>query len=111
MISLLKTGGILKKRALQRRIDQGDKVMIYSKGEFIFAFNFHPTVSFEGYFIPSPAGEYEVVLSSDDRKYGGHGRTDNTVVYRASKQKNGSTGFLCYLPNRTAVVFRKRKKG
>ena len=104
-------GDILKKRANQRWIHQGDKVMIYSKGAYIFAFNFHPTVSFERYFIPSPAGDYEVALSSDNRKYGGHGRTDNTVVYRASKQKNGSSGFFCYLPNRTAVVFKKRKKG
>ena len=111
MITLIRSGGILKKRAVQRWIHQGDKVMIYSKGAYIFAFNFHPTVSFERYFIPSPVGEYEVALSSDDAKYGGHGRTDSSVLYRSSKQKNGKAGFFCYLPNRTAVVFKKRKKG
>ena len=56
------------------------------------------------------AGEYEVALSSDDAKFGGHGRTDSSVLYRSSKQKNGTSGFFCYLPNRTVVVFRKRKK-
>jgi 1,4-alpha-glucan branching enzyme len=86
-------------------------VLIYSKGAYIFAFNFHPAGSFERYFIPSPAGDYEVALSSDDTKYGGHGRTDNTVIYRAKKQKNGASGFFCYLPNRTAVVFLKIKRG
>ena len=86
----------------------GDKVIIYNKGKVYFAFNFHPTSSFDGYFIPvAEEGEYKVILSTDSSEFGGHNRADTSYVYTAEEFPDGRIGFLCYLPNRTALAFKK----
>lgn len=84
-----------------------NKILAYSRANVVFAFNFHPTQSYEGYFIPVPqAGEYEIVLSTDDVEFGGQGRI-STQVHAFTKEQNGVTGLQLYLPSRTAVMLRK----
>ncbi len=111
MISLINREKLLSKESVSRWIHESDKVIIYSKGDLTFAFNFNPTRSFEGYLVPTEAeGNYETVLSSDDGQFGGFSRVDTKTVYRASKQPDGRCGFMCYLPTRTAIVFKKAPK-
>ena len=75
----------------------------------MFAFNFHPVSSYDGYFLPMPEpGEYQVILASDDYCFGGQGRTYHST-YTAVTQPDGTVGFRIYLPSRTATVFRKVK--
>ncbi|MBE6728062.1 MAG: 1,4-alpha-glucan-branching enzyme [Ruminococcaceae bacterium] len=108
MISLLKKDRLMSKKAESTWIHSADKIMIYVKGKDIFAFNFNPTQSFEGYFVPvKEAGEYSVILSTDDASFGGFDRVDTKYHYTASLQKDGRIGFNCYLPSRTAAVFKK----
>ncbi|MBQ3105447.1 MAG: alpha amylase C-terminal domain-containing protein [Lachnospiraceae bacterium] len=108
MIRLLKEEHIPEKRAESRWIHQDDKVIIYNKEDVVFAFNFHPTRSFEGYFVPvGEAGTYEVILSSDDGCFGGFGRVDTAYRYTTFRGEDGREGFLCYLPSRTALSFRR----
>ena len=79
----------------------------------MFAFNFHPYKSFEGYFIPvgnENAGRYQMVLSTDDGAFGGFQRTDASVQYDAYTTDANWTGFNCYLPSRSAVVFKRIDK-
>ncbi|MBQ9859211.1 MAG: alpha amylase C-terminal domain-containing protein [Clostridia bacterium] len=110
MLSLLRRERLLPKKAVNRWMHNEDKTLIYSKGDLLFAFNFHPTASFEGYFVPTgETGDYRVVLSTDDPVYGGFGRVDTTYRYTATRQPDGRVGFLCYLPARTATVFKKEK--
>lgn len=111
MIKLLKENNILGNRAINKWLHQDDKVLIFSKGDYIFAFNFHPVKSFEGYFVPVDlGGTYKPVLSSDDGKYGGYSRVDTKCKYKTYKRSdNGFIGFNCYLPNRSAIVFKKVK--
>ena len=109
MIALLKKEHILTKDAQLLKIHQSDKVLIYRKGNVVFAFNFHPTQSFEGYFIPTgDEGMYSVILSSDDERFGGHSRIDTSWRYKAEKHPEGHAGFPCYLPSRSVVVFKKK---
>ena len=109
MIALLKEHKVLTRPAKCLWVHQDDKVLIYTKGDLIFAFNFHPEKSFEGYRIPAEKkGNYQVVLSSDSAVYGGFSRIDESVKYKTFADKNGQNGFLCYLPNRSAVVFKKK---
>ena len=109
MIALLKKEHILTKDAQLLKIHQSDKVLIYRKGNVVFAFNFHPTQSFEGYFIPTgDEGMYSVILSSDDERFGGHSRIDTSWRYKAEKYPEGHAGFPCYLPSRSVVVFKKK---
>ena len=91
------------------KFKRGD-VLIYSKGKDVFAFNFNPSQSFEGYYIPvKEQGEYQVILSTDDGKFGGYGRVDTEYRYKAELGEDGRVGFMCYLPSRTGIVFKKVK--
>ena len=108
MIALLKDEDILAKKAESRWLHQDDKIIMYNKGDVIFVFNFHPTKSFEGYFVPVVTeGKYQVVLSSDDGTFGGQGRVDKEYVYEAVRTPADWIGFQCYLPNRSAFVLKK----
>ncbi len=110
MLRLLKEEKILDQSPINRWTHQDDKILIYTKGDIVFAFNFNPTTSFDGYFVPvGLPGEYGVILSSDDGIYGGFSRIDTTVRYDAFTTPDDWVGFKCYLPSRTAVVFKKVK--
>ena len=62
-------------------VHQGDKILMYQKKGRVFAFNFNPTRSFGGYFMPvRTEGDYRVVLSTDDPEVGGQGRISREVV-------------------------------
>jgi 1,4-alpha-glucan branching enzyme len=80
-------------------INQGDHVLSYVRDGKLFVYNLSPTQSFTDYGIPAPAGEYRVVLSSDDPQFGGQGRIDTSVAYG---QFDGRVKL--YLPARTGIV-------
>lgn len=108
MIKLLKKENLLEIRAEDRWLHQDDKVLIFTKGDTVFIFNFHPEKSFDGYFVPvGKEGRYKVVLSSDDGLFGGFSRVDTTVQYETYSTADDLKGFKCYLPNRTAIVLKK----
>ena len=107
MIKLLKNEDLLTPKAQNLWMHQQDKILIYAKDSVVFAFNFNKEKSFDGYFVPTKkAGKYRVVLSSDDGKFGGFSRVDTKRIYKAQKTPDGWYGFNCYLPNRTAIVFK-----
>jgi len=108
MLALLKRERIAAKKAVNRWLHQSDKIIIFSKGKTVFAFNFNPNESFDGYFVPTgEAGQYKAVLSTDEAVFGGFDRADTEYVYTAAESDNGMIGFKCYLPSRTAIVFKK----
>lgn len=111
MIKLLKENDLLNLSAVNRWLHQDDKILIYTKGDFVFIFNLHPSKSFDGYFIPvGEEGEYRVVLSSDDSDFGGYSRVDTSVHYNTFTTPANWIGFKCYLPHRTAIVLKKQEK-
>lgn len=59
-----------------------DKVIVYERAGVLFIFNFHPTRSFSDYRVGvEEAGKYMVVLSSDDKQFGGFDRVDASVEH------------------------------
>lgn len=84
-----------------------DKIITFERGNLVWAFNFHPTKSFEGYRIPTDKeGVYVVVLDSDSPEYWGFGRIDSKTEYHTDGPWNGrKASFNAYLPARTALVF------
>ena len=63
-------------------IDQDRKILAYRKNNYVFLFNFHPTNSYEKFYLPVHApGNYRVVFSTDRSSYGGFDRIDETVIY------------------------------
>lgn len=107
MISLLKEENILNKPTINKWLHNDDKIIIYTKGDIVFIFNFHPQKSFEGYFIPVESkGDYKVILSSDDGVFGGYDRIDKSIIYKAEKTPANWYGFPCYLPSRSAIILK-----
>jgi 1,4-alpha-glucan branching enzyme len=107
MIHMLQEENILEKKPECLLIHQDDKIIVFRKGNVMFAFNFHPEKSFDGYFLPAKTeGTYSVMLSSDDGTFGGFGRVDKNATYKTQNIQSRGLGFLFYLPSRTAVVFK-----
>ena len=103
MISYVKKERVLDSRPVQLYVDESAKILIFRRGNSIFALNFNPCGSYSGYSFPAPDGEYEMAFNSDEAEFGGFarlqpGETHMTVDGRLS----------LYLPSRVAVVFRKR---
>lgn len=84
--------------------NDNDHVVAFTRGSFLFAFNFHPTKSFTDYGIAAPKGNYTVVANTDSDVFGGFGRIDATMSYPA-------TGGMVklYLPARTAIVLHRER--
>ena len=67
----------------------------------------HPTNSFTDYRVGvDTAGEYKVVLSSDEKRFGGHDRVDIGGKYFTTPMEwNGRKNWLqVYAPCRTVLV-------
>ena len=108
MVAAAKKYRVIGGHDKQLLVHNGDNVLAYQKGGATFVFNFDPSRSYDGYLVPvAEEGEYQVILSTDDYCYGGHGRVYH-MTYTAAKQPDGKIGFMMYLPNRTAVVLKKK---
>lgn len=107
MVKLAKEHGVLHGRDEQIYVHNDDHVLVYEKGGLLFVFNFDANRSFENYRVPVPkSGEYQVIASTDDYCYGGHGRVYHQN-YTAKRGKDKAINL--YLPNRTAMVLRKNQ--
>lgn len=52
--------------------NESDKVLVFERAGLLFIFNFHPSQSFSDYRVGvEEAGEYHIILSSDDSAFGG----------------------------------------
>ena len=106
MVAVTKKYKVLSGQDQQLYLDNGAKTLVYKKGGLLFAYNFHPSNSYDGFWVTVPhKGDYTVVMSSDDHCYGGFSRVAHQT-YTAQKQENGSWAIQLYLPARTAVVMR-----
>ena len=113
MIAMIKKYDVLEggmPRCLRQHED--DQILAFEKKGCVFVFNFHPTRSQTGLFVPVPEnGDYQVVLSTDDKVFGGYQNIDKTVIYHTwAHDPQMGDGFVIYLPARTAVVLRKVEK-
>ncbi len=90
----------------QINMDETNKTIVFERRGLIFVFNFHPFNSVPDYAFPVPRwGEYRIILNSDSKMFGGHGRVDDSMIYDAFTDPVGHTPFLkIYNTNRTALV-------
>jgi 1,4-alpha-glucan branching enzyme len=73
-----------------------DKVIVFERAGVLFIFNFHPTQSFTDYRVGvDVAGEYECVLSSDEKRFGGWGNVCEGGRYFSTPMEwNGRKNWL-----------------
>ncbi len=83
-----------------------NKVLAFRRGDFLFVFNFHPTQSFTHYGLEMPASKYRIILNTDEERFGGQNRIDQTAWYytQAEAGISGNHFLRLYLPARTAMV-------
>lgn len=85
-------------------------VISYTRGPVLFIFNFHPTNSYEKYIVGvEEAGEYQVIMNTDEKNYGGQGMIngDQYVQKTIRKRCDGLQNCLQVpLPSRTAQVYK-----
>ncbi len=90
---------------------EGDQVLAFQRGNLIFVFNFNGFKSFTDYGILAEKGGYEVVLNTDNSKYGGYNLADDSVkhftVAKPTESSDDKEWLMLYLPARSAVVLRK----
>ncbi len=104
MIKLVKKYSILKAKEVRNiYIDQKNLILAYKKGELIFLFNFHPSISEPNFLVRIyERGNYEIIFSSDDEEFGGFNRISKNYVYSADE-----VGFKIYIPSRVVLVLKK----
>jgi 1,4-alpha-glucan branching enzyme len=91
----------------QLAVHEDTRQLVYRRGPLVFVFNFHPSESYRDLRIPVPDGEdYQVVLNSDDWRFGGFGRCASDVVYPLQPVPMYGRGqsLQIYLPSRSAQV-------
>lgn len=107
MIKIVKEKDILDYEFAQLiNLDEVNKTIIFRKNNLIFLFNFHPSNSIPDYsFYIAEPGSYKVVLCSDNKKFGGHNRLDESIIYNSFYDPDDKINKLkIYLTNRTAVI-------
>lgn len=114
MIALIKKYDVLEggmPRCLRQHED--DQILAFEKKGCVFCLQLPSDCALQtGLFVPAPEnGDYQVILSSDDKEFGGYQNIDKSVVYHTwAHDPQMGDGFVIYLPARTAVVLRKVEK-
>lgn len=98
---------------------ESDKVVAFERNGLLFIFNLHPTKSYPDFKIGVDIpGTYQIVLNSDDAKFGGHGRIEEVnskgerleFFTNNDPWNNRQNSLLVYLPTRTALVLQLKEK-
>ena len=92
--------------------NDSDQILAFERGNLVFVFNFSPTRSYSDYGFLVKAGEYDVVLNTDAKIFGGNGLADDSVKHFTNfdplYEKDGKGWMKLYIPARSAVVLRKK---
>ena len=100
-----------KKDVVEYWHNDGDQVLAFGRGDYVFVFNFNPTRSFSDYGFLVPKGSYKTVLDSDSIEFGGYGRIDDKLEHFTLMdplyKKVRKEWLKLYLPSRSAIVLKK----
>jgi 1,4-alpha-glucan branching enzyme len=113
MLSLNRDNKLLKNKTISRITENNyDKVIAFTRGDYLFVFNFNPATSFTDYGIPV-TGKFKIIIDTDEPRFGGFNRIDRSVIYSSIRKSERHTlnvpfTLFLYLPARTAQVFLKQ---
>ena len=84
-----------------------EQTCAFYRNGLVFVFNFHFCNSLNNVLVPvHQPGEYTVVLSSDDEKYGGFGNVQMQTY--STKEFDGRHYIELYIPARTCFVLKEK---
>ncbi len=96
--------------AMSLWIDPDRKIITFSRGKLLFVFNFHNSYSEPQFFLHAHTvgeGQYRVILSTDEARFGGPALIDHNVTYSTEYTEGKGLGFNVYSPCRTAMVLER----
>ncbi|MGM9762170.1 MAG: alpha amylase C-terminal domain-containing protein [Candidatus Cryptobacteroides sp.] len=102
MVKYVKAEKILNSLPEQLYVDERAKVLIFKRGNSIFAFNFSPNASYADFRFHAPDGVYVMAFNSDEERFGGFSR-----LQQDEKHFTVDGVLSLYLPSRVAVVLKK----
>jgi 1,4-alpha-glucan branching enzyme len=83
-------------------LDEAKKLLIFARGRFLFAFNWHPTESYTDLAIPVPEKtDHRRILCTDEVEFAGAGRVTGEAAHIWS---GDPPQIRLYLPSRCALV-------
>ncbi|MGO9139526.1 MAG: alpha amylase C-terminal domain-containing protein [Syntrophales bacterium] len=92
---------------------QENQLLGFERAGLVFLFSFNPAQSFRDYPVDLDHGEYNLILDSDAKAFGGHGRIEPQQTYFTrpiplpdGAMRNRAT---VYLPTRSALVLRRTR--
>lgn len=87
--------------------DNERQVLIFTRGDYLFVFNFNPEKSFPDYVFDAPSGKYTMVLNTDNRNFDGLGRIDEGMEHFTRYVSPGRGQLSLYIPARTGFVLKR----
>ena len=90
------------------KLDEAGKVLAFERNGLVFIFNFHPSQSHVDYPLELPMGKYNILLDSDEARFGGHARVASEQSF-ITHPLAGQHQIKLYIPNRSALVIAKAK--
>ncbi len=88
-------------------IHDADKVIAFERNRLVFVFNFHPIDSYADYRFEVKPGKYQMILNTDEQKFGGHDRLLADQVHFTLNNPGSHAPvnqISLYLPARTGMV-------
>jgi 1,4-alpha-glucan branching enzyme len=92
-------------------IHEDHKILAFERPPLFFVFNFHPSRSFFDYRVDGPAGRYQLILDTDQSRFGGHDRVAPDQEFFTVSEGPSCPDrhrLSLYLPSRTALVLEKK---
>ncbi len=108
MVRLTKENRIFDQRMADLLLMKApEQTLAYYRHGLVFVFNFHFGNSLNNVLVPvRQPGEYTVVLSTDDEKYGGFGNVAKKTY--ATKRFDGRDYIELYIPARTGFMLKEK---
>jgi 1,4-alpha-glucan branching enzyme len=105
MLDMVKKNDVLSSPLAQTlNMDNNNKVIVFERSDLIFIFNFSVGNSIFDYkFKAHKPGTYHVIFNSDDQRFGGFNRIDDTIAHHTDDNQMLSL----YVTNRTAIVLKR----
>ncbi|MFP4289027.1 MAG: alpha amylase C-terminal domain-containing protein [Bacteroidales bacterium] len=108
MIKFAKKKNLIQKELHYPRVqNEGDQVLVFERGKYLFVFNFNPFNSYTDYSFECIPGKYKYMLNSDDSKFGGYDRLDNETKHFSHKDPDGKEVLKLYIPSLSAFVLER----
>ncbi|OFY91981.1 MAG: hypothetical protein A2236_13655 [Bacteroidetes bacterium RIFOXYA2_FULL_33_7] len=106
MVQLIKREDVLKFEPFAIDQNNNDQILVFKRGNLVFAFNFNPDKSFTDYGFEIDAGKYKIVLDSDAIQFAGFDRNDDyREIFTVKAMKKD--WLKLYLPSRSALVLKR----